>query len=71
MTAGEDFMYDTELVSTDGKFQVSQINLSLFGPHDSFYYCYKPIALGTLKMSSIVKETFTPSSKEFRISVTR
>ena len=30
MTHNEGFMYDTELVTTDGKFHNSQINISLF-----------------------------------------
>jgi len=33
-------------------------------------YCYKPIALVTPKILSIVNETFTPSPKGFKISVT-
>ena len=70
MTQSEGFMYETELVRTDGKFKYTQINLSLFGPHDSFHYCYKPVPLVTPKMSGIVKETFTPIPKEFKISVT-
>jgi hypothetical protein len=33
-------------------------------------FCYKPIALVTPIISSIVKETFTPSPRGFMISVT-
>ena len=66
MTPSKDFMYNTGLLSTDGKLQLSQINLSFFGPHDSFNYCYKPIALVTLKMSGIVKSlSKNPKNHDF------
>jgi len=38
ITQTEAFMYDTELVSTDGKFQLSQINLSFFRNQDFSVY---------------------------------
>ena len=38
MTAGEDFMYDTELVSTDGKFQLSQMNMKNPQPLNPFRF---------------------------------